>query len=397
MKQSAGWRGRFALALLLLALAWARPSAAWTKAGHMEIAALAYDALPAPVRAELVALLRQHPRFQQDFLPQLPAQLSREDEARWIFLWAAVWPDLARGQPEFDRSNWHYVNLPLTFKGGALASCREARAAFPESQRKVQAELARRHPERAAKAAEPGWLTPIGPDEIRLALAWASRTLGDRGLPAAQRALALSWLLHLVGDAHQPLHAVALFDAGRFEFGDRGGNEILVQGQGPLHRLWDALLGDDSEAAPSYGAIAGQLERWRRAPELASLASKARLELDVESWLDEDCVLARSNVYTPPVLAEVQAFQSRRLAPPCARGPEQAKPEVALDDAYREQATRAAERRAVQAGSRLAALLAQLCKLPKASAPTAPKASAPTAPKASAPAQFKSEGLRPRP
>lgn len=369
---------RRALALaLLLALGWARPSAAWTKAGHMEIAAFAYDALPAATRAELVALLRKHPRFQQDFVPSLPAKLSSEQEARWIFLWAAVWPDLARGQPEFDRSNWHYVNLPLTLQGGAVASCREARAQYPASHRKVELELARRHPERSAKAAEPGWLTPIGPDELRLALAWASRTLQSGSLPAAQRALALSWLLHLVGDAHQPLHAVALFTAGRFEFGDRGGNEIVVQGQGPLHRLWDALLGDDSESATSYGAVSANVERWRHMPELASLAPKARLELDVEGWLDEDCALARSSVYTPPVLAQVQGFESRRAAArPAGDAKDETKPEVALDTAYGQQATLAAERRAVQAGARLGALLAQLCK---------------------APSQFKSEGLRPRP
>jgi hypothetical protein len=274
------------------------------------------------------------------------------------------------------------VNLPLTFKDGTLASCREARAAFPASQRKIQAELARRHPERAAKAAEPGWLTPIGPDEIRPALAWASRTLQSRSLPAAQRALALSWLLHLVGDAHQPLHAVALFNAGRFEFGDRGGNEILVPGQGPLHRVWDALLGDDSESATSYGAVSATVERWQRAPELVSLAPPARRELDVEGWLDEDCTLARSNVYTPRVLAEVQDFENRRAGAQPAGGarPDDAKPEVVLDAAYQQQAALAAERRAVQAGARLGALLARLCKAPAKSL-----------------SQFKSDGLRPRP
>jgi hypothetical protein len=362
----------FTLALLLV-LGWARPGAAWTKAGHMGIAALAYDALPEKTRAELVALLREHPRFQQDFAARSP--LSAAEEARWTFMWAAVWPDLARGQPEFHRSNWHYVNLPLTLQGRAVVSCREARAAYPASHRKVQAELARRLPERAEKTAEAGWLTPVGPDEIRPALAWASRTLQDRSLPAAQRALALSWVLHLVGDAHQPLHAVALFDAGRFEFGDRGGNEILVKGQGPLHKVWDALLGDESDAASSYESVSAQVERWR-VPAMRSLSLKARHELEVDVWLDEDCALARSEVYTPAVLAEVQRFASRRAAQPSGAKPDDAKPEVVFDSADRQQATRVAERRAVQAGARLAALLEQLWR---------------------APAQFKSGGLRPPP
>ncbi|MEO8184341.1 MAG: S1/P1 nuclease [Deltaproteobacteria bacterium] len=369
MSRRQGW-----LVLLgaLAVLAGPRTSAAWSPSGHMQIAAFSYDALPEPTRASLVLLLRQHPRFEPDFLSQLPADVtSPEDQARWIFAWAAVWPDLARGQPAFERGNWHYVNLPLSLRQGNLASCRRARSDYPESHRRVLAELERRArradadkpPSQPSESTRPE-LTPFGPDEIRPALAWARRTLRNATLPAPERALALSWLLHLVADAHQPLHAVALFSARRFEFGDRGGNEILAQGQSSLHRLWDGLLGDDS----SLGFVESAAQRWRQTPQLQALARAARRSLDVEVWLDEDCALARSSVYTPAVLSAVQVAEA---------GSADAKPEVALDASYLRRAQQAAKRRAVQAGSRLTALLESLL--------------------ARRDRQFNSEGLRPRP
>jgi len=159
---------------------------------------------------------------------------------------------------------------------------------------------------------------------------------------------------------------VALFSERRFEFGDRGGNEIQVQGQSSLHRLWDGLLGDDS----SLGFVESAARRWRQTPQLQALAREARRNLDVEVWLDEDCALARSSVYTPAVLSVVQAAEADSA---------DAKPEVALDATYRQRAQQAAERRAVQAGSRLTALLESLLS------------------RRARPSQFNSEGLRPRP
>jgi hypothetical protein len=307
-----------------------------------------YDALPAPARERWVALLRQHPRFDQDFAAQLPADVTADaDRARWIFLRAAVWPDLARGQPAFERRTWHYVNLPLTLSKGTLVTCQQARADFPESRRRVAAAQAQRKPtERAAPTApEPGAeLTPSEPDDIVSALAWAQQTLRDGQRPAPQRAIALSWLLHLVGDAHQPLHGVALFTARRFELGDRGGNEIQAGAERSLHQLWDGLLGEDT----SLGFVQRQARRWQQSAELRALGKAARQSLDVEAWLDEDCALARSHVYSAAVLSAVQGVE---------RSSADTKPEATLDTAYYQRGRRAAERRAAQASARLTALL----------------------------------------
>ena len=65
------------------------------------------------------------------------------------------------------------------------------------------------------------------------------KEMADATLPRAQRAEALAFVVHLVGDIHQPLHA------GRAE--DKGGNDIKLTYRGKdtnLHSLWDSGLLD---------------------------------------------------------------------------------------------------------------------------------------------------------
>ena len=64
----------------------------------------------------------------------------------------------------------------------------------------------------------------------------------------AEKAIALCWIMHLLGDGHQPLHAVSLFST---EYpspkGDQGGNKefIRLKPDGEpmkLHRFWDGVI-----------------------------------------------------------------------------------------------------------------------------------------------------------
>jgi hypothetical protein len=50
------------------------------------------------------------------------------------------------------------------------------------------------------------------------------------------------WLIHLVGDVHQPLHAVAFFRQD-LPNGDSGGNDIEMKSGGKLHAFWDDRVG----------------------------------------------------------------------------------------------------------------------------------------------------------
>ncbi len=61
--------------------------------------------------------------------------------------------------------------------------------------------------------------------------------LSDRSRPTAERTEALRWVVHLLEDLHQPLHAG--------DRGDRGGNDVQVTFHGRrtnLHWLWDTQL-----------------------------------------------------------------------------------------------------------------------------------------------------------
>jgi hypothetical protein len=343
------WAPR-AVALIVIAVhtSFAPCARAWNAHGHMLIALVAYDSLPDTRRAALTTLLSAHPRYREDLLSAVPSSLAdARDRERWLFAYAATWPDQLREQPAYRRGTWHYVNLPLYLRPSGLVTCRDARRDFPAS----VARVLRIDAERRARG-QPG--IPSG-DSILAALPNNQHILADTRASPEARALALSWLLHLVGDAHQPLHGVALFTGERFVTGDRGGNDILVRGRASLHALWDDLLGEgttlpDLDAA--LAALGRERQRWRGA------VADAR-RLDVDGWIDEACALSRSAVYTPAVLSAVERFE--RAAPRGdAPGDVSDKPEVSLNDAYVRHAREKARERAVRAGLRLAALLASV-------------------------------------
>jgi len=218
---------------LLLTLASSPVAVAWDAAGHRLSAYVAYQNLTPAQREYWRETLQHHPRFASDFEQAMPADIratSRDQQTRWLLGQAAVWPDLARGlpdalRPHYNQPNWHWIdgawirdeaqiqgNLyidtpPLPdIHGDPLINSRHAAHAS-----NVLTALERAH-----------WQLKHEPD-------------------AAQRALALCWLLHLIGDIHQPLHTGALVTAQLFPDGDRGGNAIRT-GDGNLHAVWDQAL-----------------------------------------------------------------------------------------------------------------------------------------------------------
>jgi hypothetical protein len=99
---------------ILLALMFTAQAVAWGPAGHKIVAAIAFRQLTPAQQQRIVAVLKQHPRFQEDFADKMPEEV---EENEWIFQQAAVWPDLARGLPteakeEYSRPNWHFIDLP---------------------------------------------------------------------------------------------------------------------------------------------------------------------------------------------------------------------------------------------------------------------------------------------
>lgn len=126
------------------------------------------------------------------------------------------------------------------------------------------------------------------------ALAHHAHRLGPGGEPEARRT-AVAWVVHLVGDLHQPLHVAYAHD--------KGGNLHTVRLDGrelSLHRLWDGPLAQQ--------AVASGL------PTVAGGGTPI-------GWAEESFQLARTRVYLPPgaevdagALAASTALAGERLA-----------------------------------------------------------------------------------
>jgi hypothetical protein len=87
------------------------------------------------------------------------------------------------------------------------------------------------------------------------------------------------WLIHLAGDVHQPLHAVARFCQNDTD-GDNGGNDVKlncspgVSCASNLHAEWDGVLGNthNFDVLTSKGTI---LDARPVPPALASLIRRS--------------------------------------------------------------------------------------------------------------------------
>lgn len=220
---------RLVLASLLLC-AWPGSLPAFGPLGHELVAALAEARLSDPARAEIRRLLAAD--------RDLPSVSTWADELR-------------ERDPERGRATarWHFVNIPRE------AGCRfDRKRDCPEGQC------------------------------IVAALKRQARILADRAASPAARAEALKWVVHLVADIHQPLHA------GYPE--DRGGNLFQVHylGRGSnLHALWDSGLFESRRLdAPDYLA-----ELEARAAKMPAKVVRWSDEAP-RRWAEESCALIES-------------------------------------------------------------------------------------------------------
>lgn len=263
------------VAALSFALGAVSPTWAWNACGHRVIATLAWEWMSPPARAEAALLLSHHP----DNARWLSRAGASDDEvAATAFTEASTWADDIRDDPryledteatpdsDFDwarHRQWHYVDDAESTRAG----------------------------------------------ELDLQLERLSARLSNTANPAPVRSHALVWLIHLVGDAHQPLHV------GRHA--DQGGNKFSIEEPdhprypgGNLHRWWDDL--------PCAPWLRGE----RLQPHIERLEPTARQtpQASPEIWLAESRDLVRSAVYpesaliTPDFRARAQVIADRRLA-----------------------------------------------------------------------------------
>jgi hypothetical protein len=198
----------------------------------------------------------------------------------------ASWADEVRQQRP-ETNSWHYVNIVIGSRGyDARRDCGDGACVVAQIEKD-------------------------------------RRILSDPRAPGPAKAEALRFLIHLVADMHQPLHAA--------DRGDKGGNDVLVRWRGKrisLHQIWDqdvvAALGRDSTR------IAADIDS-RLTPQ-----QKTQMRGGTpEDWANESFTLAGREIYAK--------------LPGTGR--------IKLPDDYAQQESGVARLQLAKAGLRLAAML----------------------------------------
>jgi hypothetical protein len=111
------------------------------------------------------------------------------------------------------------------------------------------------------------------------------------GGTAQEKADALSWVIHLTGDVHQPLHCIEHITEDH-PAGDRGGNSFKLRGKAKnLHSLWDSSI--DFSAMDEDALVESIMKEHTRASLAHDLAAS-----DVEAWARASFKLAKKYAYS---------------------------------------------------------------------------------------------------
>jgi len=306
---------------------------AWNGFGHMAVAYVAYQQLSPGVKQRANELLKRNPEF-TNWSSWIPNGTSAADRDLMIFMLAATWPDQIKGQPHHlppinpvtnhryvaDGSHggnrpegspnpsanegftdnsmhkyWHFIDMPFTPDNSPLTNAPDINA------------------------------------QERIAL---FRSVLASNASDDLKSYDLAWLLHLLGDVHQPLHCTSRFtqdDPG----GDDGGNLVLISvGTGTnttsLHSIWDERLGQGSDKEILTNVI-------KVAKQLPSASSTSGSDANEQDWINESFQKAKSDAYVSPIGN--------------GNGP------FTLTSAYKSNALDVAQQRVALAGVRLANLL----------------------------------------
>ena len=306
-------RATVALFVLLSLVLPVTQSVAWSRTGHMIVGAMAYRLLPADLKIAYTEILQHHPDY-ETWKKDYDALTVDIEPGEYYFMQASFWPDvIRRTESVYDHPTWHYTNLPV--RPGVFTG-----------------EITEVEP-------------TITPDnDVIFGYEESLRILFDESKSMEERAAHLSWVIHLVGDIHQPLHSVALV-SDVYPEGDRGGNLIFVrptaEAQGiNLHAFWDSLLGRSSDTRNARN----ETTRLMFGAD-STLWSPENDQTLIMDWAIESRALAIDYVYLRGELIGVTP-ERRDIAP-------------VLPDDYARNAKSVAEKRVVVAGHRLARVISR--------------------------------------
>lgn len=131
------------------------------------------------------------------------------------------------------------------------------------------------------------------------ALTMYTKVLQDKNSSIEQKQLAVRFIVHIIGDLHQPLHVSAKVRD------DQGGNKIKLKYFGRdsnLHKVWDSEIIDSQQL--SYSEQATSLLRHIDNSELKTWSN-----IDVGLWINESAVLREKSYSADPDLSYDYNFQ----------------------------------------------------------------------------------------
>jgi hypothetical protein len=222
----------------------------------MMVASIALKRLNPHAKAQAMALLAR---------PIKPAAVTAKSID---FVNASHWPDDLRPFAEFDSFKpLHFIDMPFSIDGTALP------AGVPE-------------PDNIVKALE---------DNVNVL-----KTSTDQDAQAQ----ALRFIIHFVGDIHQPLHCATRVSSANPD-GDRGGNLVSIKVAGKktnLHSYWDGGIGSFPKTGPNFAPPPlSQIPGAAATAMAGNPATGPKLKLDdpfnFAAWADESFALAKSTAY----------------------------------------------------------------------------------------------------
>ena len=222
------------LSAALFALAIASPAQAYWEYGHQTVAQIAYANVTPRTKAAVRRLLAKQALLET---AECPAGTIED---------ASVWADCvkplkdAAGKSRFGYAySWHYQNVDVCAPFDLTPACKDGNCVSAQIERDV-------------------------------------KLLRDKTTSETDRVLALVFLIHFVGDLHQPLHAG--------DRGDKGGNDlktdygIYAPPKFNLHSVWDGTLPERAISTPP------SLVRHYPAAERARVAKGSVVDWSREGW-----------------------------------------------------------------------------------------------------------------
>jgi len=300
------------------------PSNAWGCKGHQTVALIAEKHLTPEAQKFLQKLLSENP-----IDPNLKRWCGNATSD--LLVDASTWPDDVRN--ERKNGPWHYIDIPRGKRDGSLDEYCGAEGCVTraiEEQRTI---------------------------------------LKDKSVNSVKRAEAIRYLIHFVGDLHQPLHAI--------NNADNGGNCVPVkyfhheplpnplhperEDYSPnLHQVWDTEIVERDMEISNPHRYADDLDE-------AFHAESSKWEaagIHVETWAWESHERAETSVYDafPEKIAIEPDVRPKGCSDNNHIGKRMFEKHLAIGEAYQTSAAKAAETALAEAGIRLAMILNEAAK-----------------------------------